>query len=245
MDSLDRRIDAIVRDPRIAAATREALQAYLAAPRLDPPALMDFASRAIAVIRLARTDPTARAALAWALDLVELAGLPRPAPAVAPVAQHPAPPPANKTAPTESLVCFSPGDACLEAIQACFRAATRSADVCVFTITDDRIRQVMEAAHRRGVRVRVISDNDKSLDEGSDIEPLRRAGIPCRLDRTDAHMHHKFAVFDDTRLLMGSYNWTRSAARFNQENVVVTADPALVAPFAAEFARLWDAFPAE
>lgn len=226
-DALEQRIDAIVRDPRIATATREALQRYLGAPRLDPPALMDFAARAIAVIRLARTDPTARAALAWALDLVGLAGLPSPK---------------APRAPATPLVRFSPGDGCLEAIQACFRAAERSADVCVFTITDDRIRQVMEAAHRRGVRVRVISDNDKAQDEGSDIEALGRAGIACRLDRTEAHMHHKFAVFDEARLLTGSYNWTRSAARFNHENVMVLDDPSLAATFSAEFARLWAGF---
>ncbi len=225
-DALEQRIDAIVRDPRIATATREALQGYLAAPRLDPPAVMDFAARAIAVIRLARTDPTARAALAWALDLVGLAGLP------------------TSQGPSAPIVRFSPGDGCLEAIQACFRAAQRTADVCVFTITDDRIRQVMEAAHRRGVRVRVISDDDKSQDEGSDIEALGRAGIACRLDRTEAHMHHKFAVFDETRLLTGSYNWTRSAARFNHENVMVLDDPSLAATFSAEFARLWEGFSA-
>ena len=90
--------------------------------------------------------------------------------------------------------------------------------------------------------VRVISDNDKSLDEGSDIDALRRAGVEVRIDETEAHMHHKFALFDGVRLLNGSYNWTRSAANYNQENVVVTADRALVEAFAGEFERLWARF---
>jgi mitochondrial cardiolipin hydrolase len=60
-----------------------------------------------------------------------------------------------------------------------------------------------------------------------------------RLDRSPDHMHHKFAVFDRTTLATGSFNWTRSASEFNQENLVITANPALVNAFSEEFERLW------
>jgi cardiolipin hydrolase len=111
--------------------------------------------------------------------------------------------------------------------------------VCVFTITDDRIRAAMLDARRRGVAIRVISDNDKAMDEGSDIEPLRRAGIEVRVDQTEAHMHHKFARTTTRGCSTGSYNWTRSAANYNQENLVITDDAALVQAFSREFERLW------
>ena len=52
-------------------------------------------------------------------------------------------------------------------------------------------------------------------------------------------MHHKYAIFDAKWLLNGSYNWTRGAARDNQENCVVTDDPKLLAAYAAAFERLW------
>ena len=42
-------------------------------------------------------------------------------------------------------------------------------------------------------------------------------------------MHHKFALFDGRRLMTGSFNWTRSASEQNEENLIVTADPVLVA----------------
>jgi mitochondrial cardiolipin hydrolase len=111
--------------------------------------------------------------------------------------------------------------------------------VCVFTITDDRLADALLAAHRRGVAIRVLTDNDKAHDLGSDIERIAAAGVAVRIDRTPFHMHHKYAIFDGRRLLNGSYNWTRGAARDNQENVVVTDDPALVARFAAAFEALW------
>lgn len=136
---------------------------------------------------------------------------------------------------------FSPGQACLRAIQQRLRSARTSIDICVFTLSDDRISAEVLTAHQRGVAVRLITDNDKESDAGSDIDALRRAGIAVAVDRTAAHMHHKFALFDDQWLLNGSYNWTRSACEVNEENLVVTNDPALVAAFAAQFAALWQA----
>lgn len=41
------------------------------------------------------------------------------------------------------------------------RSAQRTLDVCVFTITCDEIADALIQAHQRGVRVRVISDNDQ------------------------------------------------------------------------------------
>lgn len=134
---------------------------------------------------------------------------------------------------------FSPGDACLGRIIARFNGCRATADVCVFTITDDRISSAILAAHKRGVKTRIITDNDKAFDEGSDIQRFIDAGIPTLVDHTPAHMHHKFAIFDRARVLNGSYNWTRSAANVNQENLTDTGDPALLAAFQREFDRLW------
>ncbi|MET0349620.1 MAG: phospholipase D-like domain-containing protein [Rhizobacter sp.] len=134
---------------------------------------------------------------------------------------------------------FSPGTACLQAIVDRLRAVRRQADLCVFTLSDDRITSEVLAAHARGVAVRIVTDNDKEFDAGSDIAQLRQAGVPVAVDRTDAHMHHKFALFDGTWLLNGSYNWTRSAAQFNEENLVVHNDPGLVRQFQAQFDTLW------
>ena len=122
--------------------------------------------------------------------------------------------------------------------------------MCVFTVTDDRISRAILDAHRRGVKVRIISDNDKQHDAGSDLQKFRAAGIAVKVDDQrgsaepglNGHMHHKFAIFDGARLLNGSYNWTRGAADVNFENVVDTADATLITAFTAEFERLWKRF---
>ncbi|MEZ4389955.1 MAG: phospholipase D-like domain-containing protein [Polyangiales bacterium] len=216
---LEALIERTLRDPRIPASTRQRVDAVLAHGPLDPEALTVFCAQAVAIAQAAKSSAAMRDALGW---LVKLADASRAAPA--------------------SRACFSPGDDCLDLIREEFDRARHRADVCVFTITDDRIRSAMLGARRRGVRLRIISDNDKAGDEGSDVLALRDAGVETRVDDTDAHMHHKFAIFDDARLLTGSYNWTRSAANYNQENVVVTEDAALVESFSREFERLWASF---
>ena len=50
------------------------------------------------------------------------------------------------------------------------------------------------------------------------------------------------ALFDGATLLTGSYNWTRSAADKNQENIVRTTNPELARAFSKTFERLWDQF---
>jgi mitochondrial cardiolipin hydrolase len=158
--------------------------------------------------------------------------------------------PSTASAPTADEVLFAPGDACRLRIVSRFAACRRTADVCVFTITDDRVTKALLDAHARGVRVRVVTDNEKQHDAGSDVARLRAAGIAVKVDDmtadaepgTNGHMHHKFAVFDAARVLNGSYNWTRGAADLNYENVVDSADAVLVKAFAAEFERLWARF---
>jgi phosphatidylserine/phosphatidylglycerophosphate/cardiolipin synthase-like enzyme len=136
-------------------------------------------------------------------------------------------------------VFFSPGTECLDAILQLINHAAHRLDVCVFTISDDRIAEALLAAHRRGTVVRLLTDNLKIHDQGSDIKPLQAAGLPVRIDRTPNHMHHKFAVADNHIVLTGSYNWTRSAALANLENLLVTDDAAVVQRYCKEFERLW------
>ncbi|WP_137974238.1 phospholipase D-like domain-containing protein [Pseudomonas sp. F(2018)] len=137
---------------------------------------------------------------------------------------------------------FSPGEDCLRKIRELCRRSRSSVDICVYTISDDRLSEEIVACHRRGVAVRVISDNDKQFDEGSDIQHLLAQGVPLRIDDSPFHMHHKFALFDGRVLLNGSFNWTRSASTSNEENLLVIDHPQLLAAYAAEFEQLWARF---
>lgn len=49
-------------------------------------------------------------------------------------------------------------------------------------------------------------------------------------------------MLDGCLLISGSFNWTRSAASKNWENMIITSDEALVKSFDKEFEGLWKKF---
>jgi phosphatidylserine/phosphatidylglycerophosphate/cardiolipin synthase-like enzyme len=217
-------------DHQLSRGERRALSQTLEELKFDPAELDLLRRSAFELVREQLAGvPQSTPAVDWLEDVLKLLGRGAGSP----------------TSPARgplSEAYFSPGDACRNRISGLFREAKTSADVCVFTITDDRITGAIVDAHRRGVRVRIITDNDKAFDVGSDIEMLQAAGIEIRPDITDHHMHHKFAIFDGALLLNGSYNWTRSAADYNEENIVVTTDPQLRQQFQQMFDKLWEKF---
>lgn len=139
----------------------------------------------------------------------------------------------------EYKIAFSPGPDCKKLILDTIREATHKLDVCVFTISDDTISDALKAAFDRGLEIRILTDNLKVSDEGSDIEYLYNSGIEIRIDRSENHMHHKFMVADGLVTITGSYNWTRSAEKYNQENVIWINDTQFSSSFLSEFETLW------
>ena len=70
---------------------------------------------------------------------------------------------------------FSPGESILRKLRGLLGSARSSVDLCLFTVSDDRLTQGIIEAHQRGVTVRLITDNDKRHDEGSDIASDRKS----------------------------------------------------------------------
>ncbi|MGH1470535.1 MAG: phospholipase D-like domain-containing protein [Cellvibrionaceae bacterium] len=143
---------------------------------------------------------------------------------------------------TDSSVHFSPGDDCRSKLIELCQQSKMTVDICVYTISDNYLTEAIIEAHHRGLSVRVITDNAKSEDLGSDIDLLMRKNVPLVMDASKYHMHHKFAIFDKHYLANGSFNWTRSATTSNEENIVVATDPFLVDSFVDKFNELWNAY---
>lgn len=136
-------------------------------------------------------------------------------------------------------VMFSPGQDIPENIAYYLSRAKRSIDLCVFTISDESLAHALKAAHARGVKIRLITDNNKMRDYGSQVKELARAGIEVKIDNSRYHMHNKFGLIDGRIVFTGSYNWTYTAKMYNQENIVITTNYTIVHKFIDEFERLW------
>lgn len=221
--ALDRELRATLSDLRLDEEERAQLRELGAGLKADQ--VRYLRNRAFALAAEHLHEPTsARAALQWLQQVMRTLEV-HAAAAREPASAH-----------------FSPGESCRQRIISLCRSARSSVDVCVFTLADDLLSAELLTAHRRGLRLRVISDDDKRHDAGSDVERLAEAGIEVRIDRGLPHMHHKFAVFDGRLLLNGSFNWTRSASTSNHENLLVIEHAGLVADFQGEFERLWQRF---
>lgn len=118
--------------------------------------------------------------------------------------------------------------------------STQKLDICLFTISENQIADAIIKQKQNGIQVRIITDDDKIMDKGSDIFRFKNKGIPVKIDSSQSLMHHKFALIDGREVITGSYNWTRSASEVNNENVVITDNFRIVSEFEKEFRRLWD-----
>jgi len=138
---------------------------------------------------------------------------------------------------------FSDGDRISERIIAAINHTQNSLDLAIFDLTQPDITAALAAAHRRGVKIRIVADERQAHEPHSEIPYLTSQGLAVRLSRgykgNRSLMHNKFAVFDGRVAETGSFNWTTSAESYNFENAVFIADPVSVARFQAAFERIW------
>ena len=212
-------------DGRMTRAERQAVASGLASSDLPDATRRAVATALLSVVADRAKQPEDKALIEWLSDVIGLLW-------AAPSQQAPAQGGAARA-------YFGPEDPMAETLMSLLDTARVSIDVAVFTITDNRVADTLLRAHRRKVKVRVMTDDDKQWDEGSDVRRLADAGVPVVLDKSPHHFHHKFAVIDDTVLVTGSYNWTRGAALDNRENFLVTRERGLVETFNRAFERLW------
>lgn len=137
-------------------------------------------------------------------------------------------------------VYFSPGTDIIESITDLLKKATKTLDLCIFTITDDRLETDLRDCIERGIKVRIITDDEKLYDDGSAIQDLKNAGIPIKIDHSRYHMHHKFGIIDSRIIFTGSFNWVYTASKHNQENMLVTTNFDIVKQYKDQFELLWN-----
>lgn len=136
-------------------------------------------------------------------------------------------------------VYFSPGLDIVDNLRELIYQSKQTLDLCVFSITDDRLANAIQNSYNHQVKIRILTDDLKTMDNGSKIKHLKELGIPIRIDHSRYHMHNKFGIIDNKIAFTGSFNWTKSASRENQENLLVTTNHSIVSQYRNEYERLW------
>jgi phosphatidylserine/phosphatidylglycerophosphate/cardiolipin synthase-like enzyme len=105
------------------------------------------------------------------------------------------------------------------------------------------LKEVSDAlleAHKRGVKVKIFTDDITSWGEKSRLDSLNKF-LPVKTDKDPASfMHHKFCVIDEKIVWTGSFNPTYSGSCRENNNVVVIMSSLVAAQFIKEFERLWE-----
>ena len=120
--------------------------------------------------------------------------------------------------------------------------AHAAVDLELFVLTDTGIVHALEAAHARGVRVRVLLDPSQPSSDPS-FHALLAAGIDIRLYRSRGELlHAKAIVADERQVLFGSANWSGGGfARNHELDIELLEAPAVAAAMLAQMTLDWTA----
>ncbi len=153
---------------------------------------------------------------------------------------HPPPPSVDGEAaeapPFE--VYFTPGDGPERALLNLLSQARRSIHLALYYFTDDELAKGLADACLR-VKCRVLLDEEMRTARYSQAGFLLTQGIEVRFFEDPGIFHHKFLVVDGACVATGSYNWTESAQKRNEENLLILCDRAVAQAYEEEFGRLW------
>jgi phosphatidylserine/phosphatidylglycerophosphate/cardiolipin synthase-like enzyme len=145
-----------------------------------------------------------------------------------------------EAAPAETIplpeVLFSPKGGCAAAIVREIQSARSSLLIQAYSFTSAPIAAAVVEAHRRGVRVQVVLDKSNRSEKYSAADFLAHATVPVFIDAKHAIAHNKIMVIDDSTVITGSFNFTKSAEENNAENILILRSPVLAARYSDNFA---------
>jgi len=133
---------------------------------------------------------------------------------------------------------FAPEDSIARRIVSLINGAKRSVRFAAFSFTDDDIGRSMVKARKRGVEVVGVIEERGLKNKGSEYRRLKRGGVAVYPDGNPYIMHNKYIILDDSIVITGSYNFSNSARKRNDENVVIFFSPSVAKMYLRDFNRI-------
>jgi phosphatidylserine/phosphatidylglycerophosphate/cardiolipin synthase-like enzyme len=139
---------------------------------------------------------------------------------------------------TEIRTLFAPEDHVMEAVIEAVSEAQESIRFMAYSFTDEALGAEMMARASAGVLVEGVFEARGAESEYSQYLPLQEAGLQVWKDGNPAVMHHKVIIIDRAIVITGSFNYSTSADKSNDENLMIVYDPQIAAKYLEEFDRV-------
>ncbi len=134
-----------------------------------------------------------------------------------------------------TVVFFSPKGQCESRIVTSINHTKKSLDVAMYSLNNDRILTALENAKKRGVQIRILLDRMQARGNKDTTKLLKKSGFDFRVQSHSKIQHNKFAIFDNSAVETGSFNWTTPAQNSNEENCLFLDDPNVVKSYKDRF----------
>ena len=143
---------------------------------------------------------------------------------------------------------YTPNGSAADTLAKYINRATQTLDIAIYNWNSTIIKDAVVAAKNRGVRVRIIYEDDNAnVSVGQLPANIPRVGRPAQAGSTgSAIMHNKFVVIDAEStnpnipwVWTGSMNWTGAQLASDRNNVIALQDQALARVYTVEFEEMW------
>ncbi|GGD02042.1 phospholipase D [Thalassobacillus devorans] len=121
-------------------------------------------------------------------------------------------------------------------------ATNHTLDVAVFILTEEDFVTHICKASKRGVHVRVLTDDSQSKTlnkQTANVQKLLQCGVPVKVNNHEGIMHLKVMIADQQVISSGSYNFTYSAENRNDEVIVIIRDRKMAQEWTKVFNAKW------
>ncbi|MBW3013260.1 hypothetical protein KY325_04940 [Candidatus Woesearchaeota archaeon] len=142
-------------------------------------------------------------------------------------------------------VYFCPEDECAEKLYNTLIDAEKSIKFMTFSFTRTDYRDLLIEKSRRmpvsGIfektRINQGYEIYKYLNDTKTDNPELQ--LDLKLDENKYNFHHKVFIIDDELVATGSFNPSKNADMYNDENLILITDPVIVTRYLEEFDRLF------
>jgi phosphatidylserine/phosphatidylglycerophosphate/cardiolipin synthase-like enzyme len=109
-----------------------------------------------------------------------------------------------------------------------------------FSFTSDDIAQALVDQARQGITVLGVFEADQvESNQGTEYPRLRSEGLDVHLDDNPRFKHHKIFIIDEGIVMLGSYNFSASAERRVDANILIIPNAKLAQRYLGEFDRIY------